>query len=151
MHGHHAASKCMAFNAIRGKLSVTLVCVMLQAGQGGRSALAQKLLGPWSNAPRSARADFSRYLQLVARLLGGEASSQEVEVGSSPCTASHFCPFWAGAPATACQLQLHVDVTAVRKVLIPALEWRMSLSNSRAHRARPVRSDCGAAPAEVCC
>ncbi|CAK0786311.1 hypothetical protein CVIRNUC_009524 [Coccomyxa viridis] len=50
-----------------------------QAGQGGRSALAQRLLGPWASAPRSARADFSRYLQLVARLLGGEASSQEVE------------------------------------------------------------------------
>ena len=98
MWGHRAASK-----AIRGQLSVTLVCVMLQAGQGGRSALAQKLLGPWASAPRSARADFSRYLQLVARLLGGEASSQEVEVGCNPCTASQLYPFQAETIGTACQ------------------------------------------------
>ena len=98
MWGYHAASK-----AIRGQLPVPLMCVMLQAGQGGRSALAQKLLGPWVSAPRSARADFTRYLQLVARLLGGEASSQEVEVGCNPCTASHSCPSCAEGSATACQ------------------------------------------------
>lgn len=124
MWGHHAASK-----VIRGHLLVTLVCVLLQAGQGGRSALAQRLLGPWASAPRSARADFSRYLQLVARLLGGEASSQEVEVGCNPCTASHPCPYWIEAPATACRYSLHVVAIPLKEICIPALVpgWRMPL------------------------
>lgn len=52
----------------------------MQGDQYGRSALAQKLLGPWGSASRAARADLSRFLQLVSRILGGEASSQEVEV-----------------------------------------------------------------------
>ena len=102
---------------------------MLQAGQGGRSALAQKLLGPWASAPRSARADFSRYLQLVARLLGGEASSQEVEVGCNPCPAGHSCPSCAEGSTTACQNPLHIVAMPLKKICIPALmpEWCMQL------------------------
>ena len=53
----------------------------LQASQQyGRSALAQRLLGPWATAPKSARTEFAHFLQLVSKILGGEASSQEVEV-----------------------------------------------------------------------
>jgi len=59
----------------------------MQGDQYGRSALAQQLLGQWASAPKSAKAEFSHFLQLVSRVLGGEASSQEVEVSIQrfPC------------------------------------------------------------------
>ena len=52
----------------------------VQVDQYGRSALATQLLGSWAQAPKSAKAEFSHFLQLMSRILGGEASAQEVEV-----------------------------------------------------------------------
>ena len=55
----------------------------MQADQYGRSALASQLLGSWAGAPKAAKAEYSHFLQLVSRILGGEASAQEVEVSIS--------------------------------------------------------------------
>lgn len=54
--------------------------ILVQVEQYGRSALASRLLGSWASAPKSARAEYSHFLQLVSKILGGEASGQEVEV-----------------------------------------------------------------------
>ncbi|KAL4422681.1 hypothetical protein ABPG75_008878 [Micractinium tetrahymenae] len=43
-----------------------------------RSELVGAVLGSWSKAPKAAREDMEKYLQAVARLLGGESSSEEV-------------------------------------------------------------------------
>ena len=48
----------------------------------GTSQLATQLLGAWSAAPRAAREDYERFVRLVARLLGGEAPADDVQVGS---------------------------------------------------------------------
>ncbi len=47
----------------------------------GSSQLAQELLGAWSAAPRAAREDYEHFVRLVARLLGGEAPADDVQVG----------------------------------------------------------------------
>ena len=48
----------------------------------GSSALAQALLGPWARAPKQARTDYERFIRAVSSLLGGEASSEEVQVSA---------------------------------------------------------------------
>ena len=52
----------------------------MQGDLYGRSALAAQLLGSWAGAPKAAKAEYSHFLQLVSKILGGEASAQEVEV-----------------------------------------------------------------------
>ena len=49
----------------------------------GTTQLATELLGAWSAAPRAAREDYERFVRLVARLLGGEAPADDVQVSSS--------------------------------------------------------------------
>ncbi len=52
----------------------------MQAATLGSSPLARKVLGSWTSAPKLARDDYERYLQTVSFLLGGEASSEELQV-----------------------------------------------------------------------
>ena len=54
----------------------------MQAATLGSSPLAQKLLGSWTSAPKSARDDYEVYMKTVSSLLGGEASSEELQVCS---------------------------------------------------------------------
>ncbi|CAL8464110.1 g3645 [Coccomyxa elongata] len=50
-----------------------------KAGTLGSSPLARKVLGSWTSAPKLARDDYERYLKTVSSLLGGEASSEELQ------------------------------------------------------------------------
>ena len=56
---------------------------MLQAAGVGSSPLARALLGPWAKAPKQARDDYERFIRTVSSLLGGEASSEEVQVSNT--------------------------------------------------------------------
>ena len=64
-----------------------LVCaptaVWQQVKALGTSQLATEVLGVWSAAPRAAREDYERFVRLVARLLGGEAPADDVQVSFS--------------------------------------------------------------------
>lgn len=56
----------------------------LQAAGLGSSPLAQQLLGLWARAPKQARDEYERFIRTVSSLLGGEASSEEVQVALLP-------------------------------------------------------------------
>ncbi len=49
----------------------------------GSSPLARALLGPWARTPKQARSDYERFIRTVSGLLGGETSSEEVQVSTS--------------------------------------------------------------------
>ena len=57
--------------------------MFLQAVAVGQSALAQSILGSWQKAPKLARDDYERFIKAVSSLLGGEASTEEVQEAAS--------------------------------------------------------------------
>lgn len=50
----------------------------MQTSSPGSSKFAQRLIGPWSKAPKAARSAYEQYLKAVAGCLGGETSTAEV-------------------------------------------------------------------------
>lgn len=51
---------------------------MLQTSSPGSSKLAQRLIGPWSKAPKAARSEYEQYIKAIAGCLGDEISSAEL-------------------------------------------------------------------------
>lgn len=74
----------------------------------GTSPLAQALLGAWARAPKQARDDYERFLRAVSGLLGGEASSEEVQVSSACCSPSRLELCWAGQARLAAALHMGI-------------------------------------------
>lgn len=64
-------------------MATTDTCGPMQASKVGASELAASILGPWGRAPKAGRDAYERYLAAVSALLGGEASSQEVQAAAA--------------------------------------------------------------------
>jgi hypothetical protein len=63
---------------------MTVAC-SVQETAIGTSYLAQRLVGRWTAAPKRAREDYEHFIGMVSSLLGGEASSEELEVCPRTC------------------------------------------------------------------